>query len=104
MKYPLLLLNDNICFVEYQLDGMTSNIYKQYKNSPKSFSELRRLLMSRNDVSIMFKYRQAIHYVSSELRCRNSNWLKDSPQKILTLLAVPLGILLFFYINHKANN
>lgn len=103
MNYPLLLLNDNLCFVEYQSDGMTFNIYKQYKNSPRSFSELRRLLMSRKDVSCTFKFRQAIHYVSSELRCRNSKWLKDSPQKVLTLFAIPFGILLYLYISYKAN-
>jgi hypothetical protein len=64
MSYPLLLLNENLCFVEYQEGGMTSGIYQQYVNSPRSFSELRRLLMSRNDVSLSFKFRQAIHYVT----------------------------------------
>ena len=102
MSYPLLLLNENLCFVEYQENGMTSNIYKQYVNSPRSFSELRRLLMSRKDVSLVFKFRQAVHYVSSEIRCRNSYWLRDSPQKILTLIALPLGFLLFIYINYKS--
>lgn len=101
MKYPLLLLNDNLCFVEYQEAGMTFNIYKQYVNSPRSFSELRRLLMSRRDVSTMFKFKQAIHYVSSEIRCRNRKWLKESPQKALTILAVPLGVLLYLHINYK---
>lgn len=101
MNYPLLLLNDNICFVEYQPDGMTNNIFKQYINSPKSFSELRRLIMSRPDVSIYFKFRQAIHYVSSQIMIKNSNWLKESPKKILTLLAAPFGILLFIYIKYK---
>lgn len=103
MKYPLLLLNENLCYVEYQPDGMTSNIYKQYINSPRSFSELRRLLMSRKDVSVGFKFKQAIHYVSSEIRCRNCNWLKDSPQKVLTIFAIPLGVLLYFYVSYKAN-
>ena len=102
MYYPLLLLNENLCFVEYQEGGMTSSIYKQYVNSPMSFSELRRLLMSRRDVSLAFKFRQAIHYVSSEIRCRNTHWLRDSPEKCLTLIAVPLGFLLFVYINYKS--
>lgn len=103
MKYPLLLLNENLCFVEYQTEGMTFNIYKQYVNSPRSFSELRRLLMSRKDVSLLFKFRQAIHYVSSEIICRNRNWLNDSPQKVLTILAIPLGVLLYFYINYRVS-
>lgn len=101
VNYPLLLLNDNLCFVEYQPDGMTVNIYNQYVNSPRSFSELRRLLMSRPDVSTTFKFKQAVHYVASQIRCKNHNWLKDSPLKFLTILAVPMGILLYYYINYK---
>lgn len=101
MKYPLLLLNDNLCFVEYQVGGMSYNIFKQYVNSPKSFSELRRLLLSRKDVSVGFKFKNAVHYVSSEIRVGNNNWLRDSPEKLLTILAAPLGVLLYFYINFK---
>lgn len=103
IKYPLLLLNDNLCFVEYQPDGMTNNIFNQYVNSPKSFSELRKLLMSRKDVSFGYKFRNAIHYVSSQIMIKNSYWLKDSPEKFITFLASPFGLLLYFYIKKKAN-
>lgn len=102
IKYPLVLLNDNLCFVEYQTDGMTYNIYNQYKNSPRSFAELRKLLMSRKGTSKSFKFRNAIHYVSSQIMIRNKKWLSDSPEKLLTLLAVPFGLALYLYINHKA--
>lgn len=100
--YPLLLLNDNLCFVEYQPNGMTANIYRQYLNSPKSFSELRKLMMTRNDVSWAYRFRNAIHYVSSQIMLKNPNWLKDSPAKAITLLAAPLGALLNRYIIYKA--
>lgn len=103
MKYPLLLLNDNLCFVEYQPDGMTNNIFNQYVSSPKSFSALRRLLMSRPDVNLSFKFRNAIHYVSSQIMLKNKFWLKESPCKFLTLLASPFGLALYFYIKKKAN-
>lgn len=101
MKLPLLLLNDNLCFVEYQPNGMTFNIYNQYMNSPKSFSELRRLLMSRKDVSFGFKFRNAIHYVSSQIIIGNRHWLSESPEKLITVLAAPLGMILHFYIKSK---
>ena len=102
MKYPLLLINDNLCFVEYQPDGMTNNIFNQYVNSPRSFSELRKLLLSRNDVGFMFKFRNAMHYVSSQIMLRNKAWLKESPEKFITILAAPFGLLLFYYIKKKA--
>lgn len=102
MNYPLLLLNEVLCFVEYQADGMTNNIFRQYLNSPRSFSELRKLMMKRNDVSTLVKFRNAIHYVSSQLMCKNKKWLKDSPQKLMTILAIPFGLMLYIYINIKA--
>ena len=102
LKYPLLLLNDNLCYVDYQPDGMTSNIYRQYVDSPRSFSELRKLLMSRPDVSLGFRFRQCIHYVSSQIMANNKQWIKDSPCKLLTVLASPLGLLLFVYIKYRA--
>lgn len=102
IKYPLLLLNDNLCFVEYQPLGMSDQIFKQYVNSPRSFSELRKLIMSRKEASIKLKYRNAIHYVSSQIMIRNKNWLKESPQKLLTILAIPLGAILYLYIQYKS--
>lgn len=104
IKYPLLLLNDNLCYVEYQADGMSNNIFKQYVDSPKSFSELRKLIMSRPDVNMSTKFRHAIHYVSAQIMIKNRNWLKESPQKIITILASPFGILLYLYIKFKVRH
>ena len=98
MNYPLLVLNDNLCFVEYQTDGMTNSIFKQYIDSPRSFSELRKLVMSRPDVPISMKFRNAIHYVSSQIMIRNSGWLRESPKRLLTALAAPFGCVLYLYI------
>lgn len=102
IHYPLILLNDNLCFVEYQADGMTFNIYNQYVNSPKSFSELRKLVMTHPLMPVSLKFRHAIHYVSSQIMLRNRNWLKESPKKFLTILAAPFGVFAYFFIKHKA--
>lgn len=102
IKYPLLLLNEVLCYVEYQEDGMTNNIFRQYLNSPRSFSELRKLMMRRPDVSSLVKFKNAIHYVSSQLICRNKRWLSDSPLKLMTVLAVPFGLVLYLFIVIKA--
>ncbi len=101
MNYPLLVLNDNLCYVEYQEDGMTNNIFKQYVDSPRSFSEIRKLVMSRPDAPFSMKFRNAIHYISSQIMIRNKKWLKESPQKAMTICAAPFGILLYLYIKMK---
>ena len=98
--YPLLVLNENLCFVDYQETGMANNIMKQYVNSPQSFAELRRMMMGLSHAPYSFVFRNAVHHVSSNLFARQ-NFLKDSPKKLTSILAFPFGVLLYFYIRKK---
>ena len=98
---PLLVINDNLCFVDYQPTGMAANIYKQYYRSPWSFMKMRQIEMTVGSKSIRNLLRLNIHYVSSCLIARNKHWLKDSPEPLLTLLMSPLGFLLFCFILWK---
>ena len=104
-KYPLLVLNENICTVEYQIgaDSMSQGIFKQYLNSPKSFAKMRLLEMSLQHNTMKDKFRSAIHYVSSCIIARDQHCIRNSTNKILTLLACPFGLLLYFYIKYKTN-
>lgn len=103
-KYPLLILNDNICIVEYQIgvDSMSQAIFKQYLNSPKSFAKMRLMEMSLRHNSLRDKFRSAIHYVSSCIISHDRNWMKNSSNKLLVLLACPFGLILYLYIIYKA--
>lgn len=106
-EYPILVLNKNLCWVDYQYqaggDSMSKAIFKQYMNSPKSFAKMRCLEMTLKHSDLKNRFRSAIHYVSSCLISRDKSWLKNSPQKFLTFAAAPLGLLLYFYILYKAN-
>lgn len=98
---PLLVLNKNICIVDYQEDGMTANIFNQYYNSPNSFAELRREMMVLPEAPISFQFRQCIHYISSCILAKQKNVIISSPKKLLTLLAIPFGVILSFYIKKQ---
>ncbi len=101
-KYPMLFLNENLCWVDYQEgDSMSRAIYKQYINSPRSFAKLRRLEMTLKHNTLKDKFRSAIHYVSSCIIARDRDWLKHSTNRPLTLLAVPFGIVLYILIRYK---
>ena len=50
------------------------------------------------------KFKACIHYVAMSLRLRNNKFLNESPYKLLTLLAIPLGAVLYFYIKKKVRN
>lgn len=102
---PLLVINKNLCFVEYQtgLDSMSESIFRQYIDSPRSFAKLRILEMQLRHNTFLNKVRCAIHYVAS---CRLGNiahCVTSSPLPVLTFLMYPAGVLLEKYIRRKAS-
>lgn len=103
-KYKMLLMNEVICHVEYLPDGSSLNMFNQYRKNPKGFAFYRKELMKLPFASKSFKFRQAIHYVSSSLMIKDWKFLSDSPKKLLTFLAIPFGVLLFLYISNSSRN
>ena len=101
-KYDFLIYNTVLCVVEYQEDGMSNGIFKQYLNSPKSFAHMRKYMLGLKGTTFKFRMRQAIHYVSSSIIARNKRFLQESPRKWDVILAVPFGAVLTVYIKNKA--
>ncbi|MED3914811.1 glycosyltransferase family 2 protein [Priestia megaterium] len=100
-QYEMVLMNEIICCVEYLEDGSSRNMLHQYRKNPRGFAFYRKEMMKLPFGSSSFKFRQAIHYVSSSLMIRDWRFLQETPSKRLTLLAIPLGIALYFYITKK---
>ncbi len=102
LEYDFLVLNENIRFVEYQPNGMTNSMLKQYRNSPHSFAEIRKLYLSFSGTSFKFRMRHSIHLVSSCSLYGNAfKAVKESPRKLEAVLALPFGIALSMYIRIK---
>lgn len=102
-RYPLLVLNENLCWVDYQPDdSMSHHIFRQYMDSPRSFAKMRLLEMQLKHNTMSNKFRSAIHYVSSCILAKDDKWLKQSPYKLLIITVAPLGWILSIYIRHKA--
>ena len=95
--HDFLVLNEKLCVVEYQPDGMTNSIFKQYLRSPRSFREMRLLDMALNGASLKFTAKKTIHYVSSCILSREP-CIRTSPRKLLTVLLYPFGVLLTLYL------
>ena len=102
LDYEWIILNENLCFVDYQADGMTNGIFRQYQNSPNSFAALRILFFKFPDTSVIFKIKQYLHLCSSVCIARNFSWLHKSPHPLVAYLFVPLGYLLSLFIRIKA--
>lgn len=101
--FPSLFINKNLCYVEYQAnDSMSAGIFRQYINSPRSFAKMRILYMTLKRRTVANLIRNCIHYNSSCIIANDTQWLTNSPRKILTILTRPLGWLLTKYIYYKA--
>lgn len=101
----LYVTNECFCIVDYQPDGMSSNFYKQLRNSPKSFAETRKLYLSFPDTGFAFKLRHSIHYVSNCLTAKRL-WkgIKESPCPAYSILGLLPGIALYLLILFKTRN
>ena len=99
LKYDFLVMNEPVCVVEYQRDGMSNAIFRQYMNSPNSFAELRRLCMRFKDAPLKFKLKNAIHYDSScFIAGKPGDIVRKSSKPFLTAIMTPFGGLLAIMI------
>ena len=98
--YELLILNEPLVRVEYQPDGSTMNMIRQYVRNPKGFAFIRKSSMVLAPTAKR-RFIEAVHYVSSSLIAHNRNFIQESPKKLLTVCAIPLGLALFGYIQIK---
>ena len=101
-NHDFLVMNKVLCIVEYQTNGMTNGIFRQYYNSPRSFAQIRRLHLSFENAGLAFRFRQCVHYVSSSILAGDKAFIKTSPAKLLTVLAIPFGLLLSIVVRYKA--
>lgn len=98
--YQLLTINKPLVIVEYQQDGSSVNMYRQYWNNPNGFAFFRKTEMVTTK-SFSRKFIVCVHYVSSSFIAKNKRFIKESPEKMLTAFAIPLGYMLYLYIKYK---
>lgn len=98
--YELLTLNKPLVIVDYQLDGSSFNMYRQYWNNPKGCAFIRREYMPYAQ-GFFEKFKVNIHYVSSSIMCKDWHFLDKSPLKVMTFFAIPPGIALYTLVRYK---
>ena len=101
--YKLLTRNEPLVTVEYQLDGSSYNMYKQYWRNPKGFSFFRKTEMVCAP-TLKRRFISCVHYVASSLIDANARFIKESPKKIMTIFAIPLGVIWYLRIRSKVRS
>ena len=91
--YKLAVLDEVLCNVEYQPDGSSNTMWRQYLKNPKGWAFWRKLCM-QYPVSKKRMVVDCIHYVSSSLLAKNKHFVRESPRKVLTAAMLPAGIIL----------
>lgn len=99
-KYKLAVLEEVLCEVEYQADGSSMNMYRQYVRNPKGFAFWRTVCMQYPE-SQKRVFLDCIHYISSSILAKNKHFLGGAPKKVMTICAIPFGVALTAYIKWK---
>ncbi len=101
-SYKMAVLDKVLCNVDYQADGSSNTMWKQYLRNPKGFAFWRKVCMEHPE-SVKRLIIDCIHYCSSSFIAKNGKYISQSPKKLLTLLCTPLGFVMTIYIKRKAN-
>lgn len=98
--YDYLYSNEVYCVVEYQQEGSSASILRQYKQSPRGFGYSRtvRKKCVKNFKENLF---QSIHLGSSAIFLNDYSLLFWKPKVYMNFLAFPFSILLNLYIRYK---
>lgn len=96
----LLVSNDVYVIVDYQDDGSSRGMWRQYWNNPQGFAFLRKFDMQQTHLWTR-RIMDNIHYVSHSIRNKNWRFVQESPQFVLTILSILPGLILYFYTRHK---
>lgn len=79
--YKMAVLDDVLCNVEYQPDGSSNTMWKQYFKNPKGWAFWRKVCMEY-PVSRKRMLMDCIHYCSSSFLAKNKKFVQESPQKL----------------------
>lgn len=97
-KYEMAIVNKVVCIVEYMEDGSSKNMLRQYRNNPRGWCFFRLQNLKIPNTSIIYKFKESVHYISSSLILKDKKFLRKMPYKTIAILAIPFGFLLKEYV------
>ncbi len=101
--YKLLTLNEPLVIVDYQSDGSSLNMYRQYWNNPNGFMFLRKEHM-RLYQSFKVRFKSCIHYVSHSIRAGKCEELFNNPCPLMTVFALIPGLVLYLRTRYMVHH
>ncbi|HCN11497.1 MAG TPA: glycosyltransferase [Chryseobacterium sp.] len=99
-KYYLKPVNEILCWVEYQPDGSTKNMLRNYRKNPKGFAFMR-IARLNSGLNFSEKIKNCILLVSSVFFSGDFKTLLKTKETGWVIAAIPLGLLVNIYIRLK---
>jgi glycosyltransferase involved in cell wall biosynthesis len=96
-KYDLVCVNTVFVRVDYQPDGSSATIIRQYFQSPRGFRDARAVSI-RYGAGLGFRLRNVIHYGVSSLILRDYAYFVRAPWPLLSLLLTPLSVAAYCWL------
>ena len=100
--YKLAVLDEVVCNVDYQPDGHSTAMFREYVRSPRGFAFWRKVCMQYPESNKRLVV-DAIHYVAESILAGEKHFVRQSPRKVLTLAMAPVGWALSLRIKQKVN-
>lgn len=102
-EYEMLVVNKPLTVVEYQQDGSSINMFKQYWNNPHGWMFYRTFELSQ-PYSFKRKAIVCIHYISSCIIAKDLKKVFIRPYLALKIFLFPLGFFLYLFIRYKVKH
>jgi len=93
-KYKFAISHYIYTRAEYMEDGLSRNRITLIKNNPKGYTIVKKLYFMYSN-NLIVKSKHALMYIAGSLLSRNKNFIKNSPNKVMTILLFPLGWLIY---------
>ena len=98
--YNYLYSNEVYCIVEYQQEGSSASILRQYKQSPRGFGYAR-IVGKELTFNLRRNLIQSIHLGSCAIFAKDLSLIFKGKKILMNVLMFPLAILLNVYIRFK---
>ncbi|MCZ0702995.1 glycosyltransferase involved in cell wall biosynthesis [Natronobacillus azotifigens] len=93
-KYKFKVSQEKLCICEYLADGLTKNKLEIIKKNPKGYTLVKKQSFDLA-IGLVPKSKHAIMYIAGSILSNDKNAIKNSPNKLMTLLYYPLGYLAY---------
>ena len=101
--YDIVCFNKIWALIDYQPDGSSATITKQYFQSPTGFRDAKFVEYQSTKI-FKYKFKAIVHYGFTSLIKKDSLFFMKSPNPLLSILLLPLSVFVYLFMRYKLSN